>query len=212
IVEPLATNVDVEIRRQMKETDRIKTIPRARTDRSVRVPAHVVLNNLCEPRAPVLLDAQFHHADKITGKSRGGEDGVRTEIDRSSQTRPPLFLQPVVDLTDVANRARAALNEKGVGTQGHSVPDIEPVGAVQVRQPAGKGTVLRVEELVIAGVEGSIRGEESIVTNDRVHSAELEVHPAVGKDRQVGRELQEPEVLAEVRVEVRAAYATLGLA
>src|SRR5262249_47739568 len=158
IVEPLATNVDVEIRRQMKETDRIKTIPRARTDRSVRVPAHVVLNNLCEPRAPVLLDAQFHHADKITGKPRGGEDGVRTDIDRSSQTRPPLFLQPVVDLTDVANRARAALNEKGVGTQGHSVPDIEPVGAVQVRQPAGKGTVLRVEELVIAGVEGSIRG------------------------------------------------------
>src|SRR5262249_26233010 len=117
IVKPLASNVDIELRRQMKETKRVKSIPRARADRSVGVPAHVVLDDLSESRAPVLLDAQLHHGDIITSQARGGKDGVGTGVDRGRQPRPPLLLHPVVDLTDIADRARAALNEEGVGTQ-----------------------------------------------------------------------------------------------
>ena len=83
---------------------------------------------------------------------------------------------------------------------------------MQVGQKAGKRTVLRVEELVVAGVERPVRGQEAVVADDRVHAADLEVHAAVGEDRQVCRKVQVAEVLTEVRIAGRVADATLGLA
>ena len=80
---------------------------------------------------------------------------------------------------------------------------------MQVGQKAGERAVLCVEELVIAGVERPVRSQEAIVADDRVHTADLEVHPPLGEDRQVGREVQVAEVLSEMGVAGREADAPL---
>ena len=133
-------------------------------------------------------------------------------VDRGRQPRLLLVRQPVVHLADVADRVGAALGEERVGTEGHAVPDVQSVGDVQVGQEAGEGTVLRVEELVVAGVERPVGGQEAVVADDRVHAADLHVHAALGEDRQVRRQVQVAEVLTEVRIADRVADAALGLA
>jgi urease gamma subunit len=122
---------------------------------------------------------------------------ITAEMQRSRQTRPLFVGQPVVELTDVAVRILAALLEKGVRSEGHPVPDIQPVVDDQLRQKPGEGPVLRIEELVVARIQRPVGREKAVIADERIHAADLDVHPALGEDRQVGGHIQVAKIVAE---------------
>ena len=92
----------VDLRIEMSDADQVHAVPRAGTYWRVGVPTHVGLEHLSEAWAPVLLGTQLDHRVISAGKARSREQGMRTAIDGGCQPRALCFLQPVVNLADVA--------------------------------------------------------------------------------------------------------------
>ena len=65
VVEPFRATVEIDRLGQVEDADEVQAIQGAGADRSVDVPAHVVLEDLSETIRPVLLESQLHHGDEV---------------------------------------------------------------------------------------------------------------------------------------------------
>jgi hypothetical protein len=148
IQEPLHPLHDIPAPVQVNDTNGVQAVPGSGAHWSVPIPAHVGLQNLSDILIPGMLHTQLDHCHEIACQAWRCKDGILAAVDRPGQDGVPFLGQRVVYLADVAVGAFAAPLEEGVGPQRDTVPDIELLGDVQLRQDTRKRSILRVEELI----------------------------------------------------------------